>query len=398
VAFCRSPFDLSPLELSSGLVFGNVPRRSRPSNGVDDDPTFALEEAIRPALERGPCFVSFSGGRDSSIVLAGAAALARREGLQPPIPVTNVFPDVPSSAEGQWQQLVVSHLGLEDWIRLELFDELDCVGSLARSIFERHGLLWPFNAHFHAPLLEIAGGATLLTGIGGDELLGTSHWARAAALLSGGRPRRARDVLRACVAVAPFALRRLVLRRRYPMDTRLPWLTDGANAELRRLAADDLAREPLRWSDRWRWWHDRRETGFGVRSLELIAEDRGARIEHPLTDRRFASSVARFAERRRLHDRTSVLRAAFSGLLPATLLERPSKAAFDSVFFGAESRARAVVAVDELEELDPVNRAALRATWSGSTPDPHSFLLLQAALVRQLEHREGHSTCTSGQL
>src|ERR1700749_707865 len=52
----------------------------------------ALESVIRPALERSPCLVSFSGGRDSSAVLAAAAALARREGLPLPIPATIVFP------------------------------------------------------------------------------------------------------------------------------------------------------------------------------------------------------------------------------------------------------------------------------------------------------------------
>ena len=48
----------------------------------------ALEAAIMPALLRSPCLVSFSGGRDSSAVLAVAARLARGAGLADPIPIT----------------------------------------------------------------------------------------------------------------------------------------------------------------------------------------------------------------------------------------------------------------------------------------------------------------------
>jgi hypothetical protein len=385
VAFCRSPFELSPLELASGLVFGTAPRPAPTPAPVTEDPLTALEQALVPVLERGPCFVSFSGGRDSSAVLAAATAAARSEGLPPPVPVTNVFPNAPHSSEADWQELVVSHLGLGEWVRLELRDELDCVGPLAKGILERHGLLWPFNAHFHAPILQVARGGTLLTGVGGDELLGTSQWARAAAVLSGATRPRFRDVPRTLVAVAPHTVRRRALRRRYPADTRLPWLTEDANRELHDRSADDLAREPLRWSRRWRSWNDRRETQVGLRSLELVAEDLGARIEHPLTEHAFVSSVARLAAGRRLHDRTAVLRTVFSPVLPVALLERASKAAFGSVFFGPASRALAEIAPEELDGLGIVELPALREEWSAASPDAHSFLLLQAALVRRSE-------------
>ena len=114
----------------------------------------ALESAVLRVLQRPPCAVSFSGGRDSSAVLALATHLARREGLPLPIPATNRFPAVESSNETEWQERVVTHLGLDEWVRLEHDDELDCVGSIAQETLGRHGLLWPFNAHFHVPLLR----------------------------------------------------------------------------------------------------------------------------------------------------------------------------------------------------------------------------------------------------
>ena len=390
MTFCRSPFELSPLELASGLVFGSTRRHIPDPGDVRTVPLDALEAAVLPALARGPCFVSFSGGRDSSIVLAAAVSAARREGLPLPVPVTNVFPAAARSLESEWQELVIAHLGLDEWVRLELHEELDCVGPQARRILERHGLLWPFNGHFHAPLLGIARGGTLLTGIGGDELLGASHWARAASVLSGAMRPQIRDIGRIGLAVAPSAIRRAALRRRYHVDSRLSWLTDRANDELRQRSADDLASEPLRWADRRRWWGEQRATQIGLRSLELIAKDSGARIQHPFTNDGFIASVADLATRNRLHDRTSVLLGAFSGLLPRPILERTSKAAFGSVFFGPESRAMTGAALEVLEGLEPLVLDALRDEWSSTSPDAHSFLLLQAAFVRRASEAAGN--------
>src|SRR5690242_13957500 len=131
------------------MVFG-TPRRPPPLPPAGD-PRAALETAVRRARGTGPCFVSFSGGRDSSVVLAAAARAARRDGVEPPIPVTARFTDAPDAEESAWQERVVRHVGARDWIRLEFGDELDAVGPYAQAVLMRHGVLWPFNAHFHTP-------------------------------------------------------------------------------------------------------------------------------------------------------------------------------------------------------------------------------------------------------
>ena len=53
---------------------------------------------------------------------------------------------------------MVAHLQVRDWLRLDVDGELDAVGPVARRVLRRHGLLWPFNVHFHAPMLEAARG------------------------------------------------------------------------------------------------------------------------------------------------------------------------------------------------------------------------------------------------
>jgi asparagine synthase (glutamine-hydrolysing) len=384
VSFCRSRFSFTPLELASGLVFG-ADHLAQPEEERVGNPIAALEAAILPALAGdGPCIVSFSGGRDSSAVLAVAAALARREGLPPPVPATNVFAGAGTADETRWQEEVVRHLGLVDWARLELEDELDAVGPVALEHLERHGLLWPFNAHFPAPLLRLARGGVLLTGIGGDELLGATEWARAAAVLSRAVRPAPRDALRVGLALAPGRVRAAVLRRRM-RDLELEWLTDEANAALHGELASSLASEPLRWSERWVWWRRRRDTRVGRASLQLVADDCGARIEHPLTDRGFATAAARVAATRRIHDRTGVMAAIFGDVLPDSAIRRVSKATFDSVFFGEESRRFAVAAADEASSLDVVAPQALRAEWAKPTPDAHSLLLLQAIAVRRFD-------------
>jgi asparagine synthase (glutamine-hydrolysing) len=376
---CRSPFDLSELELATGLVFGfEQVAEVAPVEVPGDDPLAALERAVLPALLHPPCVVSFSGGRDSSAVLAAAVSVARREGLPLPIPATNVFPEIAEASEDEWQEELVRHLGLDDWVRLELRDELDCVGPLALSILERHGLLWPFNAHFHRPLLEVAGGGSLLTGIGGDELLATSHWARAAAVLAGRVRPVPRDVLRVLVALGPPAARRIALRRRYAAIGTFPWLTDAGNDAFLRAWADDASTEPLRWSRRWGWWRGRRDVAVGFRSLDLIAADCEATIAHPLTDGAFSASVARLARRSRIYERSDLMRAVFEPLLPPGLLTRSTKAAFDSVFWGPASRRLAQAAAAALRPTETVDGEALRRVWRDATPDGHSYLLLQA--------------------
>jgi asparagine synthase (glutamine-hydrolysing) len=163
---------LTPLEIASGLVLaprGPLPELPPVPPGTTS--RAALERAVLPALRRGPCLVSFSGGRDSSAVLAVAVAVARREGLPLPVPVTHRFPSASETDEAAWQEQVIAQLGLEDWMRIELASELDAIGSVATAVIERHGLLWPCNTYFHEPIFEAAAGGSVLTGIGGDEAL-----------------------------------------------------------------------------------------------------------------------------------------------------------------------------------------------------------------------------------
>jgi hypothetical protein len=379
---------LSDLELACGLVLGGDRRPAPlPSVAPGFTPMTALEGAILPALRRPPCLVSFSGGRDSSAVLAVATALARREGLADPIPATNRIADAPASDEAQWQERVVAHLGLADWARLELTDELDAVGPYAQRAMLRHGLLWPFNAHFHLPLLEAAAGGSLLTGIGGDELFMAACPRRAYTVLTAQEAPRPRDVLTVGFAVAPRPLRRAVHRRRSTVP--FAWLSSHARRAIARVVADEEAREPLTPAARLRFWHARRSLRIGTAALGALGRDHDVLVVHPLAAPAVAAAVARSAPRG-FRGRTAGMRALFAGVLPDEVLGRASKACFDEAFFHRHSRAFAATWDGDGAPAGVVDVEALRREWRSPAPAPQSLTLLQAAwLVR---HRRANGS------
>ena len=167
---------LDPLEVSSGVVLGS---RHEPDPGLDAQrpsagPRETLEGLLLEALRRPPCVVAFSGGRDSSAMLAEVTRVARAHGLEDPVAHTLRFGDHPRTSEDEWQELVIGHLGLESWSRRTVTDELDALGPIALDVIRRYGIHWPPNVHTFKLLLEPATGGSLVTGNGGDELF--SPW------------------------------------------------------------------------------------------------------------------------------------------------------------------------------------------------------------------------------
>jgi asparagine synthetase B (glutamine-hydrolysing) len=384
------PYVPTPIEVASGLVFGFTPPESLPEPAADA--VAALEAAILPALLRPPCVVSFSGGRDSSTILAVAVRLARREGLELPVPATNRFPQAEGSDESGWQERVIIHLGLTEWVRFDFVDELDSVGPIAMRALRRHGLLWPFNAHFHLPVIEEASGGAVLTGVGGDEALGAPRWARAAAVISGRTRPRPRDVLAVSLAASPPAVRRAVLSRREPIV--LPWLRPEAQQEMWALWTADVAAEPLRWQHRAASCRRRRYIQVGLTSLDLLAAEHRVEMHSPFVDARFAATLAVLPSERRFLTRSAAMRELFGDLLPAELLARRTKSHFDHAFWSTHSRRLAETWDGEGADPALVDHDALGATWAQPRPDGRTFLLLQAAALAREQSASASSELT----
>jgi len=226
---------LSALEELWAIPLGRDPlTESLREQACAQSPRQALEAAVLPALQRPPCVISFSGGIDSSVVLALATHVARRDGLPLPVPITNRFPLIEEADEAEWQELVVTHLGIEDWPRLEWHDELDVVGPVASGLLRRHGILAPANSHFHYPLLEQARGGSLLSGFGGDELFACRSRPTAARVLLHHRRPHLRELPSIAFALAPRALRARVIAGRRPFH-RFTWIRPTQRRQLARL-------------------------------------------------------------------------------------------------------------------------------------------------------------------
>lgn len=356
---------------------GAHPRDPRGSGAHPRDPRAsarqALEAAVARALRRPPAVVSFSGGRDSSAVLALAADVARREGLPPPVPVTLRFPASPESDESAWQEQVVRHLELVDWERVEVAgSDLDFVGPVSGAVLRRHGVLWPANTAFHAPLLARAAGGSLLTGLDGDVLFGGWRWEPA-----GGSPARARSypVLRVVATLPPAARRPIVQRAMW----RPPWVRTQAAGAFAAWQASVWSLEPRRWDARVRWWWRRRYLAALRDGLDLLAVDAGASVHHPFLSPAVVAAVAAEGGTRGFGGRTAAMRHLVGDLLPDAVLTRGTKALFNSAMWGEHTRAFVGAWAGDGIDAELLDADVLRAEWHRPVPHLGSALALQTA-------------------
>lgn len=332
----------------------------------------ALETVLAEALSHPPCVVSFSGGRDSSAVLALAANVARRRGLDPPVPVTMRFAGVPASEETAWQQMVLEHIAVRDAEVLSLDEELDAFGPLATGFLRANGLRWPANAYMHLPVVELARGGTLLTGIGGDELFSTTAPRRSLRQLAiASLPRRAREELQ--------------LARRAPAGYQ--WLTPHGSSAVRRALVREELRCPYRWDGALHHWYASRAFAALDGTIGLVARGREVEVVNPFLDRQVLAELAVVGGARGFRSRTEAMRLLCGALLPEAALSRPSKATFGGAAWGP--RARAFVADWDGTGVDPasVDVVRLRAELGASEPDSRTMLLVQQAWL--------HAECLS---
>lgn len=371
---------LSPtaLEIAAGIPVGRLAGgRVRAPSARGEAPLEALRSVVAPALAAGPCFVSFSGGRDSSVVLAAAAAVARERSLAPPIPVTLRFPGLEESDETAWQERVVAHLGLLDWERIDCAGgEVDALGPYAQAALRRHGVMWPPNGCFHSPMLERARGGTLLSGIGGDVLFSSWRWRETAAALARRRRPRPRDLLTAAKMAAPPRVRAVLDARRQPPAP--PWVREPYAGEYVARLVAQRATHPRSFSRYPAWLATLRYVALGSRTQTLLAADAGCSALDPLLDPGFLAAVGRAGGRFGFGSRSHAMRELFGALLPRDVLERTTKAVFNAATWGEASRKFA--AGWDGGGLDPalVDADALRAAWSRG-PDIRTLMALQQA-------------------
>ncbi|WP_435736834.1 asparagine synthase-related protein [Cellulosimicrobium sp. PMB13] len=362
------------LEAAAGWVFGRRPsppaRRTGGARGV-------LEQVVRESLASAPTFVGFSGGRDSSLVLAVAAHVARRDGLPLPVPLTLTFPGVEGADESAWQELVLAHLGLHERVVVRVTDQMRLLGDAARAGLERRGLVFPAVAQADGVRLAQAAGGHVLTGEGGDDVLnrrrGTPLLLLRRRLATPALPSR-RLLREATVALRPSWT---LPRGRY-RDVVPGWLReDAAREAASRLAADDTS--PLRWDRAVHRLLGSRATHLVLNNLGVVAREHDVTYVHPLLDPRFVGAVAADGGAWGFAGRTDMMRRLAADLLPEPVLARTSKAWFNATRWGPDERAFARAWDGSGIDGDLVDHDLLRAAWTAPVPPAAAELLLHAA-------------------
>lgn len=371
-------YAMDPLEIVGGWLNGYEPVPV--PEGPHESPLQVLDRLLQVHLQKPPCLVAFSGGRDSSVLLAAAVRLARCEGLPEPVPITLTYPDAPDSNESAWQEAVLSHLGITERIVLTVHDEHDPLGPVATPVLRRHGLVWSPNFAPTWRMMSQARGGVLLTGEGGDEAFGLKRITPLTKLLkSRGRvpPVVYRDTAR---AIAPAALRRrTALRGRYHR----PWLRPEVEKLLARRDAADAAAFALHAGQNTWQFATRRSARIGYETVRTLGSEVGTEYVQAFAEPELVAAVAATGGFWGWTGRTATMRALFRDLLPPEVLARRTKALFANAVFTRHTREFARSWTGDGVDTGLVDPEALRANWLSETPHAPSMSLLQQAWLAQ---------------
>ena len=227
-------------------------------------------------------------------------------------------------------------------------------------------------------MFEQLRGGSLLTGEGGDAVLGARRVTPLAALRHGRRPDRAL-VRYSALAALPRRARQRIARRMMRTSVQRRWLRPAAFERHVRLARRRRRGGAARYGAA--TWSITRLRSFATISHNhaAAAAEYGIRASDPLLDHRFVAALARAGGRTGYLGRTATMHALFSDVLPPAVLGRTTKASFNHAHAGAATRefARTWDGSGVDEELVDVER--LRSVWLSDEPTMATGVLLHSA-------------------
>jgi hypothetical protein len=378
---------LNRLDVATGQMLGTEPQPPLPDLPEGALPLPILRNFLARALEGGNCYVSFSGGRDSTATLGLAADVARERGLPQPIPITMRFPAYSGKNEDEIQELVVSHLKLDDWIRLDFEDELELIGPIAQSAMLRHGLLFPASSHTMIPLGETIGRGRLVLGIGQGDFFSYWRLAKLSDVFLGKRRPTVRDAGLLAYALLPKAVR-TAHAKRHPM-LEMPWLRPEMAREARQATARRFTHGPLRCDHAIMVERTFRCHQGSLRCLKATSAETGTDIVVPYLDPDLQMAMVRTSGWRGRGSRGSVLRAQVGHLLPERALGRTDSTNFQRVLWGHRARAFAESWSGAGLDTEMVDPEVLRDEWLSDSPDFRTAGLLQLAWLSEAVAQQG---------
>jgi hypothetical protein len=201
---------------------------------------------------------------------------------------------------------------------------------------------------------------------------------------------------RAALGAAPRGVRTELGRNRVTVHQE--WLTEPARRIWERELADLLLGESPRWRTYLRQMSWSKDQVLAARTRQALAARAGAEYAAPYLDRSFLAALGCHLGLRGPRSRGAVMVRLFGDLLPHDLLTRPSKAVFNDVFWGEQSRAFAGSWDGRGVDPDLVDAERLRAAWLAPQPYAQAALPLHAAYLASFRDRsaKGYQSLTSG--
>ncbi len=339
--------------------------------------------------------VTLSGGLDSSSIAALACEHFAEAGRPLPIAGTFVFERLPECDERSWTAPFAAELGLET---LEI--EADRPWSLrlytgARCDLDSPAVGWELAYRQLLEQLQQRGVRVLLTGLGGDEIIGGS------ALVWPERLRR--GDLRVILEIVRHARwRGLSLGRSLYHGLAAPLVPAAAFSALRRLTgrsllppwiSRDFARRaalgqraaklpPRRFREAARQEIYDNLVSYGHTTAAVSLQERracrfGLEVRHPFVDRRLFEFVLAIPSRHLFQARRfkPLLQRAMAGILPEVVRRRQAKTSFgtliDQVLRNSVDELKELLAAPFMAELGWVDLDRLRAVCeTGPLDDP----------------------------
>lgn len=357
---------LSPSEIVMGLPLsstaGVLPHVDLPPSS--GSARLALREVLRQVVDSGPVFISFSGGRDSSAVLAVATSVAREHGRPLPVPITYRYPGDEDANEDEWQDLVLHHIGVTERVVVTITDQQRLLSGPAQESMARRGLVWPPSLNLQHEMFSRVSGGVLLTGEGGDEMFIGRRSAPVAKLRRTLR-RRQRPGLRVMTDAARALLPHQRRARAEVEETWArvaPWLQGPAREQFIEAIAADFV-DPLRWDLSIRRTIRRPLARAIYHNMDLVARDYDIQLIHPLLAPEFVSAWIGEGGRWGFTGRTAAMRHAFADVLPEPILGRSTKSFFNAARMGPFERTFARQWDGTGLDLEHVDADLLRQAW-----------------------------------
>ena len=180
------------------------------------------------------------------------------------------------------------------------------------------------------------------------------------------------------MAPTPIRARAMPRRAARSWAGSYPWLTAGAEAEVIEEVSREYGTEPATWRGWVDWVRGQRALSFHDPQQDALAADVDVERLDPFLAPEFLAHLRRANRGAGWLSRTAAFTDLAADVLPTTVLERETKAAFQDAFVGQPTR-RLVAGWDGSGlDTDLIDVEVLRREWAEDSIDARTYGLIRS--------------------